>query len=100
VDEDAQAAAVDLVLFRATIGAPTDEAAFDPTDAELLDCVGFIRFAATDYSLFTDNAVAHKDASLTASLAGTSLFGVLMAVGTPTYASTSSIHVTLTIVQD
>lgn len=100
VDEDDQAAAVDLVLFRSSITAPTDEAAFDPTDAELLDCIGFIRFAATDYSRFNDNSVAHKDCALTSTLSGTSLYGVLMAVGTPTYASTSSIHVTLSIVQD
>lgn len=100
VDEDAQLAAVDLVLFRASITAPTDELAFDPTDGELLDCVGVVHFAASDYSDFNDNAVAHKDVSLTATLSGTSLYGVLVSQGTPTYASTSSIHVTITLVQD
>lgn len=100
VDEDSQAAAMDLVLFRASITGPTDEVAFDPTDAELLDCIGVIEFTADDYHAFTDNSVAHKDCALTATLAGTSLYGVLVARGTPTYASTSSIHCTVTLVQD
>lgn len=100
VDEDSQLTAVDLVLFRASITAPTDDAVFDPTDAELLDCVGVVKFFQADYSTFNDNSVAHKDTALTAKLSGTSLFGVLVTRGTPTYASTSSIHVTLTIVQD
>ena len=100
VDEDQQLAAVDLVLFRASITAPTDEAAFDPTDAELLDCIGVVKFTSSDYSDFNDNAVAHKDVALSATLSGTSLYGVLVARGTPTYASTSSVHVTVTLVQD
>lgn len=100
VDEDSQLAAVDLVLFRASISAPTDEAAFDPTDAELLDCIGVIKFTASDYSDFNDNAVAHKDAAISATLSGTSLYGVLVARGTPTYASTSSVHCAVTVVQD
>lgn len=100
VDEDSQAVACDLVLFRASITAPTDDAVFDPTDAELLDCVGVVKFTAADYSTFNDNSVAHKDCAITAKLSGTSLFGALVTRGTPTYASTSSIHVTVTVVQD
>lgn len=100
VDEDSQDAAIDLVLFRASVTAPTDEAAFNPSDAELLDCVGVVSFEAADYSQFNANSVAHVDTAVTATLAGTSLYGVLVARGTPTYASTSSIHCTLTMVQD
>lgn len=100
VDEDQQLAAVDLILFSGSITAPTDEAAFDPTDAELLTCVGVVKFTVSDYSDFNDNAVAHKDCAISATLSGTSLYGVLVARGTPTYASTSSVHVTVTVVQD
>lgn len=100
VDEDAQLAAMDLVLFSAAPGTVTDEAAFDPADAELLTVLAVIPIAAGDYHLFTDNAVAHVDCSVTCVCAATSLYGVLVARGTPTYASTSSIHVAITLVQD
>jgi hypothetical protein len=100
VDEDAQLAAMDLVLFRAAPGTVTDEVAFDPTDAELLDCVGVIPISVGDYHLFTDNAVAHVDCTVTCVLSTATLYGVLVARGTPTYASTSSIHVTIELVQD
>ena len=92
--------ALDLVLFTATIGAPTDNNIFDPTDAELLTCCGVIAVAAADFKDFNDNAVATvRDIGLWAVPTGTSLFGALVARGTPTYVSTSDIAVTLTITQ-
>jgi hypothetical protein len=100
VDEDAQLAAMDLVLFSVAPGTVTDEVAFDPTDAELLDCVGVIPISVGSYHLFNDNAVAHVDCTVTCKLTTTTLYGVLVSRGTPTYASTSSIHVTVEILQD
>lgn len=101
VDKGQQAAWLDLVLFRATFTAPSDNAIFAPTDAELLDCEGVVPIFTGDYADFSSNAVATKNAvGLEFSLAGTSLFGVLVARGTPTYTSTTDLVVTLTILQD
>lgn len=104
-DKAAQLAGMTLVLYKASITAPTDEAAFDPTDTENLDFVGAIHFTAGaaptgDWEDFNDNAVAFVSCAITATLDGTSLYGVLVARGTPTFASTSDISVTLTILQD
>lgn len=100
VDEDQQLVAMSLVLFNASVTA-TDDTTFDPTDADLLNCLGHIPVAAADYSSFSDNAIAHVDAGFTGLIAsGTSLFGVLVTRGTPTYASTSSVHVILVLVRD
>lgn len=101
VDKDQERADLDLVLFDRTITAPTDNAAFDPTDTELGYVVGVVPFGAGDYFDFNDNAVAHIGGlGLAAALNGTDLFGVLVARTTPTYTATSDIVVTLTITQD
>lgn len=99
VDKDQERADMELYLSRATFTAPTDNAVFDPTDAELLDCVGVI--GVGPWYDFNDNAVASvNNIGLECSLAGTDLFGALVSRGTPTYTSTSDIVVTLTIAQD
>lgn len=99
VDKDQEMAALDLVLFDRSITAPTDNAAFDPTDTELTQCVGVIPI--TFYADFNDNAVAIvNNVGLECVLNGTDLFGVLVSRGTPTYTATSDIVVILTILQD
>lgn len=99
VDKDQERADMELVLFRATFTAPTDNAVFDPTDAELLDCVGVI--GVGPWYDFNDNSVASvNNIGLEVSLAGTDLFGALVSRGTPTYTGTTDIVVTLTLSQD
>ena len=98
VDKAQQMMSLDLVLFNATIGAPTDSSPFDPTDAELLTCIGVI--PVTVWSDFTDNSVASRSAlGLTANLAGTSLFGALVA-RTGGSLSNGDIQVAVTITQN
>lgn len=101
VDKGQQMANLDLVLFDATFTAPTDNAIFAPSDAELATCVGVIPIYAGDYNDFSTNSVATKPAvGLEFVLAGTSLFGALVTRGTPTYTSTSDLTVILTVLQD
>lgn len=99
-DRDPERADIDLVLFDTTITAPTDNAVFDPTDTELLTCVGVVPIGSGNYSDFNDNAVATVTPSLHYVLTGTSLFGVLVARGTPTYTATNDIVVSLTLAVD
>lgn len=100
-DKGQQMKDLDLVLFDRSITAPTDNAVFAPSDAEVANCVGVVPITAGDFADFSTNSVASRTAvGLSAVLNGTDLFGVLVARGTPTYASTSDIVVTLTIVQD
>lgn len=100
-DKGQQMAWLDLVLFAASIGAPTDNNIFAPSDAELLDCVGTISIYSGDYADFSTNSIATKNnVGLEFVLSGTSLYGALVARGTPTYTGTSDIIVTLTILQD
>lgn len=100
VDKDQERTSMDLVLFDRTITAPTDNAAFDPSDTELGYCVGVVPIYGGDYHDFNDNAVANKMVGLEFLLNGTDLFGVLVARATPTFTATSDLVVTLTIAQE
>lgn len=101
VDKAQQYADINLVLFDRSITAPTDNAAFDPTDAELANVVGVVPIGGGFYYGFNDNGVASiSGLGITAVLNGTDLFGVLVAVTAPTYGTTSDLVVTATILQD
>lgn len=94
-----QDSALDLVLFDRTFTAPTDNAIFAPTDAEMATCVGVVPIGT--WADFSVNSIACVNSvGLSIVLNGTSLFGALVARGTPTYTGTSDIIVTLTLVQD
>lgn len=98
VDKASQKADLDLSFFAASITGPTDNAAFDPTDTELLDHVGTVPILGGDYAEFNDNSAATVTAfPLTCTVAATSLYGVLVARGTPTYVSTSDLVVTIQV---
>lgn len=100
MDKDQERADLDLLLFDRTITAPTDNAAFDPSDTEIGYCTGTVRILAGDYADLNDNSVAHVSCDVPFVLNGTSLFGALVVRSTPTYTATSDIVVTLTIRQD
>lgn len=98
IDKDQEMAALDLVLFDQTIaGTVTDNNPFDPDDATLANVIGWVAIAATtDYKDFNDNAVAFKQVEIPYVCNATSLFGALVARGTPTYTATTDITVVLT----
>ena len=101
VDEAQQLAPVDLVLFDQAFTATADNAPFDPTDADLANCIGYIDVAATDYADFTDNSVAAKASGLRMPfdyvLDGTVLYGQLVVRDTPTYVAIDDLTVMITV---
>jgi len=99
IDLDKELAPLEIVLFDRTFTATSDNATFDPTDADLANCIGVIKVG--DYASFNDNAVAVRTGiGLSAKLNGNDLFGQLVVRSGPTYASTSDIIVILEIIQD
>lgn len=102
VDKDQELAAMDLVLLSATVaGTTTDNAAWDPTDADLANVVGVIPILSGDYADFNDNSVASRSGiGMAYTCASTSLFGVLVARSAPTYTGTSDISVILGLIPD
>lgn len=101
-DKAKQNAALDLILFDSAPTAPTDHTAFAPSAADIAKIVGVVSITAAMYSSFSANAAAWLNPNLKFFLAaaGTSLYGILVARGTPTYASTSDLQLRLLISQD
>lgn len=101
-DKGAQLADLDLILYDRTETAPTDNAIYAPTDTAIGQVVGVVKIAAADYADFSDNSVAHKAVTIPFKLdaSTSSIFGVLVARGTPTYTSTSDLTITLTVQQN
>lgn len=100
VDKGQQLAAMDVVFFDRAITAPTDNAVFAPTDAELANAVGFVALSAGDYADLSTNAVADVPFGREVVLNGSDLYAVLVARGTPTYTSVADLVVTVTVTQD
>jgi hypothetical protein len=98
VDEAAQGADVDLVLFDRTFTATADNAAFDPTDADLLNCIGVVNI--TTHYAFNDNGISIERAfglPIPSTTDG-SIYGQLVSRGTPTYAATTDVSAVVTTV--
>lgn len=100
-DLSTQAADLMLVLFDRTFTPTADNAAFDPSDADLANAVAIIPIYSAEYQAFADNCMATKvNVGAAMVLNGTSLFGQLMCLGAPTYASVADLTVKLTVYQD
>jgi len=99
IDNSQQMPSLELVLFDRDFTASTDNAAFDPTDADLANIVGVVKIG--DWSDFNDNAVAMRTGiGLSAKLNGTALYGQLVTRTTPTFVATNDITVILEIIRD
>lgn len=61
VDKDNEKLAKDIYVFANDFTATADNAAFAPSDADLLNCVGFISLSGGDFAANSANAVAHRD---------------------------------------
>jgi hypothetical protein len=103
VDDDREMAPIDLVLFDRTFTATADNAPFDPSDADLENCIGYIDVAATDYGAFVDNAVAAKASGLRMPFdfklpaGAVALYGQMVVRGTPTYTAIGDLTIKITV---
>ncbi len=107
IDKASQDAETELVLFSETFTATADNAAFAPSDADLLNCLGTISVGAGNYATFSANSAGTKpNAGLGLHSTedyreneASSIYGQLVTRGTPTYA-VGDIQIKLTVLQD
>lgn len=100
IDDDSEAAGLELWLYDRTFTATADNAAFDPTDADNENLVGVVPISTADYYAAADNSVASVRGvglEYACGSAGTTLYGQLKATGTPTYTATTDISVKLAV---
>jgi len=101
IDNAKQLAPLDLVLFDRTFTSAADNAPFDPTDADMQNCIGHLSVAAADYASFVNNSIATVDnISFGYTLDGTTLYGQMVVRGTPTYVATDDLTIILTVERD
>lgn len=101
VDQANQKAPIDIVFFGSDPSGTTftDQAALDIADADVLNIVGVVSVAASDYVSFADNAVATLRPSMAFKLdSGITLYAALVCRGTPTYAASGDLQLTITII--
>lgn len=97
-DDDDENQPIDLVFFNQPFVATADNAPFDPSDADLANCIGHISIAATDYASFNDNSEATKrNVGFDYVLVGTSLRGQAVIRDVGGYAAVDDITIKLTI---
>jgi hypothetical protein len=58
IDKDKEGATIDIFFFDTDFTATADNSAFDPSDADLLNCVGVVQVGPLDWYNCNDNAVA------------------------------------------
>jgi len=103
VDNAKQSAPIDLVLFDRTFTPTADNAVFDPTDADLANCLGFIGIENTDYAEFSDNCVATKASGQQMPFAydlaagGSALFGQMAIRVGDTFVAVNDVTIKLTV---
>ena len=101
VDRASQDVQLDLVLFSEEFTPTADNGAFDPSDADLLNCIGVVK--VSDYSAFNDNSIATKSAiglPIHLTNASGNLFGQLVTRGTPTYVAITDIAVRIGLISE
>lgn len=99
IDDAKQDANLILHLFDRTFTAMVDNANWAPSDADMQNSIGHIEIPTASYFAGADNSKAtilvEFDFALVSG--GTSLFGQLECVATPTYAATDDLTVKLTV---
>lgn len=100
VDDDDEKAELALYLFHALPSTIADDAAFAPTIGDLKKLFGKITFSASGYETTNGNAFnimrgSADDVDLDFYTDLENIFGYLVAVGTPTYAAATNLHLTL-----
>lgn len=94
-----QNAILDLVLFKATFTATTDNAAFDPSDTDILNCIGYVQVSS--YASFNDSSLGtlrNINLPIPATADG-KIYGQLVTRTAPTYTATSDLQITLEVIK-
>jgi hypothetical protein len=105
VDQAKQNAAIDLILFGGNLSGTTltNNGVLDVADADLLTYLGHVSIPAANYAPFNDNSAATvKDINLylLPAATGTAIYGLLVSRGTPTYAASTDLQLSVTFARE
>lgn len=102
-DKSDNATEYDVVLFKSnpSTSTITDQAAFDPSDADLSKMLPVVNIETTDHFSFNDNGIssvsslASRAWSTTGTFTDGTIYAALVSRGTPTYAASADITLML-----
>ncbi len=100
IDDAGQDAELELWLFSETFTAMNDNAAWDPSQADLRKLVAIISTASGIWFDAGTESAARIEVSQRYDLVGTSLFGQLVTRGTLTFSATDDVTAILGLLQD
>ena len=100
LDDAGQDAAMELWLFSVTFTAMADNAAWNPSSADLRNLVAIIPTSSGAWYDAGTESAAMVEIAQRYDLDGTSMFGQLVTRGTPTFAATDDISVMIGLLQD
>jgi hypothetical protein len=102
IDRSLQLAPLELWLFDQTFTAMADQATWNPSDADLDNCVGVIAVNTEHWFRANTQGVAlvNEIELPYVTVGGDSLYGQLVCRGTPTFASVAAIRVRLSVRKD
>lgn len=100
VDNIVQGSPLDLWLFDSPVTPSADHTPFHITDADAARCVGIISTGSNTTYATASNSVQVEEVSRSVAGVSTSLYGVIVAKGTPTYNAVDALTVRLTITPD
>jgi len=100
-DIDNQSSALDIVFYQEVVAGGVDNAAYAPSAAEIIESVGLVSVAGSDYVTIGSRSLATIDLTLDFQLDNsTALFFQVVSRGTPTYTTASSLQFKFVIEQD
>lgn len=105
VDQAKQSSAMDVVFWNADPSGTTftDRSALDIADADMLTLIGGVQIATTDWYAFNDNSMACKTnigLPFGPLASGTTIYAAIVSRGTPTFAATTDVQLTVGILWD
>jgi hypothetical protein len=101
IDADNQSAGLDLFVFQESVTGGTDQAAYDPGEAEIKNCVGVISVVAGDYASTVNRGVATVKPNFHMQLnSSRSLFFQVVARTTPTFTGADNLQIKFIVNQD
>lgn len=103
IDLAKQSLGIDIFIFDRSFTPTADNAAFDPSDGDMANCIGVISVSASDYYPWADGSVACKtnvNIPYVIPSDGTTIYAQAVTRGTPTYAATTDLTFKFGVTQD
>lgn len=102
IDQAKQSPALELYFFESQVTGGTDNAAYNPSDANIAECLAVVKVVAGDYNTTSAQAVAtvKPDFAVQAASGDGTLYMQIVSGGAPTFGAATELKLRVVISQD